>query len=68
MTGPGSAGWLTAWPSGQPKPVASNLNYVAGQTVANLVVVAVGEDGVVDLFSSGGPVDVVADVAGWYSG
>jgi hypothetical protein len=68
VTGPGSAGWLTVWPSGQPKPVTSNLNYVAGQTVPNLVVVAVGEGGVVDLFSSGGPVDLIADVAGWYSG
>jgi hypothetical protein len=68
VTGALSGGWVTAWPAGVAMPVASNLNYVAGQTVPNLVVVDVGAGGVVDLFSSGGPVDLVADVAGWYSG
>jgi len=32
---------LTVWPAGLPQPVASNLNFVGGETVANNVVVAV---------------------------
>ncbi len=47
-------------------PVVSNLNYVAGQTVPNLVIVKVGAGGTVNLYSSGGPVDIVADVAGYF--
>ncbi|HJV09652.1 MAG TPA: right-handed parallel beta-helix repeat-containing protein [Acidimicrobiales bacterium] len=66
VTGPQSDGWLTAWPTGDPRPHASSLNYAAGQTVPNLVVVKVGPDGMVNLFSSGGPTDIVADVAGWF--
>src|SRR4029077_17703908 len=32
-----SAGYVTVFPNGQPTPLASNLNFVAGQTIANLV-------------------------------
>jgi hypothetical protein len=66
VTEPASGGWLAAWPAGQALPVASNLNYVAGQTVPNLVVVKVGAGGKVNLYSSGGPVHVIADVAGYF--
>ena len=48
-------------------PTASNLNFVAGQTIPNLVVVPVGADGSIRLFNgSGGAVDLIADVAGYY--
>ena len=49
--------------------VTSNLNYSAGQNVANLVVATVGKDGVVDFLNgaSKGTVDVIADVAGYYT-
>jgi hypothetical protein len=46
--------------------LASNLNYAAGQTVPNMVVVKVGEGGKVDLFNAAGSADVIVDVAGWY--
>ncbi len=46
--------------------MASNLNFVAGQTVPNLVMVKVGPGGIVNLFNSSGATDVIADVAGWY--
>jgi hypothetical protein len=48
------------------RPLASNLNWVPGQTVPNLVVVKLGPDGKVILFNSGGNVDVIVDVVGWY--
>ena len=67
VTGPATGGWLAAWPAGEALPLVSNLNYVARQTVPNLVVVKVGAGGAVNLYSSGGPVDVIADVAGWFT-
>ena len=67
VTGPATGGWLAAWPAGEALPLVSNLNYVPGQTVPNLVIVKVGAGGAVNLYSSGGPVDVVVDVAGWFT-
>ena len=64
---PATAGYLTAYPSGTQRPAVSNLNFVKGQTVPNLVVVPVGSDGKVALFNgSFGSVQMVADVAGYY--
>jgi hypothetical protein len=33
---------LADYPGGQPLPLASNLNYLAGQTIANMVLVPLG--------------------------
>ncbi len=67
VTGPGSSGFITVYPSGASKPLASSLNFVAGQTVPNLVTVKVGGDGKVNLYNgSGATVHLVADVAGYY--
>ncbi|GAA2145347.1 hypothetical protein GCM10009760_33880 [Kitasatospora kazusensis] len=64
-----TGGYLTAWPSGVDRPLASNLNWVAGQVVPNTVVVPVGADGTVSLFNGApGTVDLVADLAGYYTG
>jgi hypothetical protein len=60
-------GFITAWPTGVDRPVVSNLNLVAGETRANLVVVPIGADGQISLFSSGGT-ELIADVAGWFTG
>lgn len=68
VTEPASGGWLAAWPAGEALPLVSNLNYVPGQTVPNLVFVKVGAGGKVNLHSSGGPVHVIADVAGYFLG
>ncbi len=57
---------LTAWPAGQPQPVASNVNARAGQNAANLVVVPVGDDGTIAIANNSGTVDLAVDVAGWY--
>ncbi len=46
-------GYVTVFPAGQARPLASNLNIErAGQTLANLVVVPVGVDGAVEVFSA----------------
>jgi hypothetical protein len=63
-TGPG---YLTVWPKGAPQPTASNLNFVTGQTVPNMVIVKVGADGQASFFNGGtGTVHVIADVLGWF--
>jgi arylsulfatase A-like enzyme len=60
-----SPGFVTAYPGGTARPLASNLNLErAGQVRANLVVVPVGSDGTVNLFTSAGA-HLVADVAGY---
>jgi hypothetical protein len=41
------------YPDGQSRPASSNLNFVAAQTIANLVTVPVGSDGAVDIFNRG---------------
>ncbi|MEO6126203.1 MAG: hypothetical protein ABIR32_21090 [Ilumatobacteraceae bacterium] len=64
---PWTAGFLTAWPSAEPRPLVSNLNFVAGQTVPNLVTVKISSNGKVDLFNSGASTHVIADIAGYYT-
>ncbi|NEA58081.1 S8/S53 family peptidase [Streptomyces sp. SID13666] len=61
-------GYVTAWPHGATRPTSSNLNWVKGDTVANLVTVPVGADGSVDLGNvTSGTTHLIADVFGYYS-
>ncbi|MFE1830554.1 hypothetical protein [Streptomyces yangpuensis] len=67
-TNPRSAGHLTAYPSGKAAPTTSNVNFAAGQTVANSAVVPIGPDGRIDVRNGGwDPADVVVDVVGYYT-
>lgn len=65
VVAPTVAGFLTVYPHGAPRPDASNLNFLPGQTVPNAVIAAVGDGGRIDLFDSAGSTDVVVDVMGW---
>jgi YVTN family beta-propeller protein len=62
-----AASYVTVWPDGTIQPIASNLNFTAGQTIPNLVVVPVGTDGKVDFYNHTGSTDLVADLAGYYT-
>ncbi|MEV4541581.1 fibronectin type III domain-containing protein [Micromonospora echinaurantiaca] len=66
VTQPLGPGFVTAYPGGTARPTASNLNFLKGQTVSNLVVVPVGPEGTVVLYSSV-VTHLVADAAGWFS-
>lgn len=66
-TGGSAASHLTVFPSGETRPNASNLNFVAGQTVPNLVVAKVGADGKVSIRNNSGSTHVVADVVGYFT-
>jgi outer membrane protein assembly factor BamB len=64
--GPSGAGYLTAWPDALARPTTSDLNFVAGQTVPNLVIVQVGATGKIDIYNAFGSTNVAVDVMGWY--
>ena len=62
----GPASYLTLFPNGTARPLASNLNFVAGEIVPNLVVVRV-QNGKVSIYNNLGATHVIADVQGWFS-
>jgi len=66
VTNPTTSSFLTVYPAGASRPTAANLNFTAGQTVPNLVVVKVGDNGQISMFNYAGTVDVVVDVQGWF--
>ncbi len=67
MATPTAPGYLTVWPTGSAVPVVSNLNFLPGQTIPNLVTVKVGTGGKVSIFNgASGPSHVVVDIAGYY--
>ncbi len=61
---PQGSGYITAWPTGQTKPNASNVNFANGQIVPNLVITKLGADGTVSLFTSAAT-HLIADVTGY---
>jgi hypothetical protein len=58
--------FLTVYPTGVTRPLASDLNWVAGTTRANLAVVHPGPDGTITVFNHSSSVDVIVDVTGYY--
>jgi hypothetical protein len=58
--------FVTVYPAGAPLPIASNLNFAAGQTIANLTAVKLGDGGQTTFANAQGSVHVVADVVGYY--
>ena len=65
VTNPEASGFITVYPCGA-RALVSNLNYVAGQTVANAVVVPVSASGTVCFYSLA-TVDLVVDINGWFA-
>jgi len=65
---PKAPGFLTVFPSATTLPNASTNNFVAGQTLPNLVTVKIGAGGAVSFFNgSDGPLDLVIDLQGTWS-
>src|SRR5712691_2144855 len=62
-----TAGYFTLFPTGGTAPLASNLNWVAGETVANLVSVGLSSGGDVTIFNSLGSADAVVDLQGYFA-
>jgi hypothetical protein len=66
VTAPAKSGVLTAFPAGHPRPLASNLNFSAGETVPNLVTVAGGNGKFSYYNDSPGSLQLVIDEYGYY--
>lgn len=63
---PQADGFITVWPSGEPLPNASSLNFkVAQGAVANQVVALVGPDGKIQI-SGPASLHLIVDVAGYF--
>ena len=58
-------GFLTVFPCGVSVPNASNLNYGAGDTIANLVIARIGVGGKVCLYNLGAT-HLIVDVTGYF--
>lgn len=63
-----ASSYLTAYPAGGTEPTASNLNFAAGQVVANRVTVPVGTGGQVEIYNYAGTAAVDVDLDGYYTG
>lgn len=62
-----AATFVTAWPTGSPRPNASNVNVTRGETRPNLVTVALGSDQKVSLYNHLGSVHLAVDLTGFYT-
>lgn len=63
VVNPPAAGYLTAWPTGQSRPVVSNINFAAHQIRANGSITRLDSSGTFRVFTNT-PTDVVVDVVG----
>lgn len=68
VTQPSAESHLRVFPTGQPLPVVSSLNFVANQTIANMVTMPIGTGGKVSVFNNSGQTHVIGDVTGYYRG
>jgi hypothetical protein len=67
-SGPAS-GYLRLWPSDQPEPAISSINYTSQNVYrTDLAIVAPAADGTINIRNGGpNPVDVVLDLQGWFA-
>lgn len=63
-TGATDAGYVTVWPCDPQRPLASSLNYVAGRTVANSVIVKLDGNGDVCMYTLRAT-ELIVDVNGY---
>lgn len=66
VTDPTASSYLVLWPNGSARPVASDLNYVAGDTVPNLVVAKLGTNQAFEFYNLFGSTSLVFDLVGYY--
>jgi hypothetical protein len=68
VTQPDARGYITIWPADAAQPATSSINFVAGQTVSNSVLVGLGTAGQVSIHNGGGPTEVIIDATGYFPG
>ena len=62
------SGFLTVWPCGDPRPLASSVNFSAGRDAANSVLAKVGAGDQVCVYAGAAGTQLVVDVTGWFPG
>src|SRR5439155_2009016 len=67
-TSPNADGYLTVYPDGQARPPSSNLNFKAGQTVANAAIIKLGQLGsgpaAIDVYNALASTHIIIDLMG----
>ncbi|MCX7620214.1 MAG: CAP domain-containing protein [Acidimicrobiales bacterium] len=63
---PTATSHLTLYPKGSAQPPTSNINFVAGQIVANLADIRVGRDGSIEIMNSAGGLHLAIDIEGYW--
>ena len=66
-TGASAQSFLTVYPEGASKPLASDLNFTGGETVPNLCVAKLSATGGLAIYNALGSVNTLVDVAGWFT-
>lgn len=61
----GGLQYLTAWPAGQPRPLASSLNSFDGKIVANAAILPAGANGAISVFVTD-RTHVIVDINGYF--
>ena len=59
--------YLTVYPAGQARPVASSLNDLDGSIVSNQVSARLSASGALTVYNNTGTADVIVDVEGYYA-
>jgi DNA-binding beta-propeller fold protein YncE len=62
----GSLGYLTVWPAGQPRPLASTLNSLDGRIKANAAIIPAGTNGQISVYATN-TTHVIVDVNGYFA-
>ena len=62
----GPLGYLTVWPAGQPRPLASTLNSLDGRIKANAAIIPAGAGGDISVYATD-TTNVIVDVNGYFA-
>jgi hypothetical protein len=62
----GALGYLTVWPTGEPRPTVSTLTDIPGTVIANAAIVPAGTGGDVAVYPSN-DTDVIIDINGYFA-
>ncbi len=62
----GPLGYLTVWPAGQPRPLASTLNSLDGRIKANAAIIPAGASGQISVYATS-TTNVIVDVNGYFA-
>src|ERR1022692_937488 len=62
----GPLGYLTVWPAGQPRPLASTLNSLDGRIKANAAIIPAGTNGQISVYALN-TTNVIVDINGYFA-